>query len=299
MVAMQGEPPAVSRQRVRRALRRFRNETELSQGDVARRLGWSLSKMQRIEGAEVAISVTDLRALLAVYGVDDGAEIERLTEDARISRRQRWWMPAEYREQLTDALQQLMQFEGAATAIRAYQPALIPGVLQTLAVAEIVLGWKGARLTDEQRRVRLEVRMQRRKHMIEREGAPPYYVILDESVIKRHIGGAKVMAEQLEFLAETAERPNVHVRVVPFSKGALIGVVDAFQVLSLGDADDVEDSVLYREKTYRDEWLDDASEVGFAVEMFETLWAEALTEAGTVRALTAEAAALRSSLDFG
>jgi len=106
------------------------------------------------------------------------------------------------------------------------------------------------------------------------------------------------MAEQLEALAEIAERPNVHVRVVPFSRGGLVGIVDPFQILSLNDTDEAEGSVLYREKTYRDEWLADASEVRFCVEMFETLWAEALTEAGTLRAIAAEAAALRSSLDF-
>jgi transcriptional regulator with XRE-family HTH domain len=298
MAVMQGEPPAVARQRVRRALRRFRHQADLSQGDVSKRLGWSLSKVQRIEGAEVAISVTDLRALLAVYGVEDADEIDRLADGARTARRQRWWMPPEYREHLTDALQQLVQFEGGATAIREYQPGLIPGVLQTPAVAEIVLGWRGARLTDDQRRVRFEVRMERKKQVIGREDAPPYYVILDESVIKRHIGGAKVMAEQLEALAEIAERPNVHVRVVPLSRGGLVGIGDPFQILSLNDMEEAGGSVLYREKTYRDEWLADVSEVGFCVEMFDTLWEEALTEAGTLRAITAEAAALRSSLDF-
>src|SRR6266511_4790410 len=106
MAARQEEFPAVARQRVRRALRRARQATPMSQGAVASRLGWSLSKMQRIEGGEVGVSVTDLRALLDVYGVVEPERIERLAEDARISRRQRWVTAPEYREHLTPGLRE-------------------------------------------------------------------------------------------------------------------------------------------------------------------------------------------------
>ncbi|HET6530843.1 MAG TPA: helix-turn-helix transcriptional regulator, partial [Actinoplanes sp.] len=109
---------------MRLALRRARESTGLSQGAVAQRVRWSLSKIQRIEAGDVTVSGTDLRALLDLYGVTDSEEIEQLTEEARISRRQRWWTAPEYREHLTPGTLQLLQFEAEATAIRAYQPVL-------------------------------------------------------------------------------------------------------------------------------------------------------------------------------
>jgi transcriptional regulator with XRE-family HTH domain len=295
MAATQGEPPAVARQRVRRALREARQAIGLSQGEVAKRLGWSLSKMQRIEGGEVGVSITDLRALLDVYGITDVDEVARLIADAQTSRRQRWVTSREYREHLPPALRQLMQFETEATAIRAYQPVLIPGVLQTPAVAETVLNWNSNAISEDDRRVRFEVRMQRRRQTVENSAGPEYLLILDESVIKRHIGGALVMAEQLEALAEAARRPNICVRLVPFEQSALAGLADAFQILNLSENDD--DGVVYRESYDDDRILHDPAEVLYFRKVFEEILAVSLTEAATQRAIVAEAMKLRSSLD--
>jgi transcriptional regulator with XRE-family HTH domain len=295
MAALQGEPPAVARQRVRRALRQGRQKTPLSQGDVAKKLGWSLSKVQRIEAAEVAVSVTDLRALLDVYGIVDPDMIARLSNDAQVSRRQRWVTPPEYREHLTPSLLSLLQFESEAVAIRAYQNVVIPGVLQTATVAEQVLEWGRSRITDEQRRVRFDVRMERRKQITENPHGPRYLLILDESVIKRPVGPPEVMAEQLEALGEVAQSPNLSVRVVPFEKGAKIGLVDSFQVLNLSD--DPDDAVVYRESYNSDRIIDDPAEVRYCRDIFEEMWAASMTEEATARAIAAEAAKLRTQLD--
>jgi transcriptional regulator with XRE-family HTH domain len=297
MAATQDEPPAVARQRVRRVLRGARQATPMSQGDVARKLGWSLSKMQRIEGGEVGVSPTDLRALLNVYGITDVDEVARLTQDARVSRRQRWLTSREHREFLTPALRQLLQFEAEAVAIKTYQPVMIPGVLQTPAVAEAVLNWRETGISDDERRVRFDVRMRRRKRLFQADDAgPDYRAILDESVIKRHIGGPKVMAEQLETLSEIAQRPNVRIRVVPFQKGALIGLVVPFQLLSLS-ADDDDDAAVYQESYERDQISSDPVAARRSRKFFDDLWDLCLTEDATLRALAAEAAVLRSSLD--
>ena len=292
-----GEPPAVARQRVRRALRTYRNQIALSQGEVAQRLGWSLSKVQRIEAGEVGISVTDLRAALAMYGVRDPAEIERLSEDARTSRRQRWWMAQEYREHLTPASRNFLQFESEATSIRAYQPTLIPGVLQTPAVAEIVLGWKNHKWSDGTRRVRFDVRMRRRAQLIERQDGPEYLLILNEAVIRRRVGNAKLMAEQLESLAEAADLPRIRIRVVPLTKGAVIGIIEPFQILTLG-AGESKDNVLYIESLSSDRISHNHAEIAGAQETFDVLWEQALNEDASLRVIRAEALMLRTSLDL-
>jgi transcriptional regulator with XRE-family HTH domain len=297
MTAIEGEPPAVARQRVRRALRTARQATPMSQGAVARRLGWSLSKMQRIEGGEVGVSATDLRALLNVYGVDDPEMIDHLTEDARISRRQRYVTVPEYREHLTAGTRELMQFETESVAIRAYQPLIYPGLLQTPAVAESILAWGSTKLSDEDRRVRFDVRMMRSQQLVGRDDGPAYLVILDESVLKRRIGGLKTTAEQLETIVQAARRPRVCIRVVPFARGGYMGALGPFQILDLSD--DYQDAVLYRETFSGDEVVHDPEEVSFHRGVFERLWDASLTEDATLRAIVAEAALLRSELDRG
>src|SRR5690349_20739095 len=295
MAAFQEEPPAVARQRVRRALRQARQATPMSQGDVARELGWSLSKMQRIEGGEVGVSLTDLRALLEVYGIADDAEVQRLTADARISRRQRWLIAPEYRKFLPGPLRQLIQFEAEATAIRAYQPVLIPGVFQTPAVAETVLGWENLAISDHIRRVLFDVRMQRRARTIDNRNAAPYELVLDESVIKRHIGGPGVMAEQLESLIEVAELPHVSVRLVPFERSAQSGLAGAFELVSLSDDED--DAVLYLESYDHDRIVHDPAEVLYHRKLFDQIAGAALSEIATGRRIRAEASSLRARLD--
>ena len=298
MTAIEGEPPAVARQRVRRALRSAREAlaTPMSQGAVAKRLGWSLSKMQRIEGGEVAVSATDLKALLDVYGVDDPHTVEQLTEDTRISRRQRYVTAPEYREHLTPATRELMQFETEAVAVRAFQPVFYPGPLQTPAVAKAVLGWWRRTIPAEGIRIRYEVRMLRRRQLLERDHGPDLFVVLDESVIRRPVGSTSTTMEQLELVADVAERDDIHIRVLPFRSGPYFGPMSAFQVIDLSA--DPGDSVLYREVYDHDETIHDRKEVQLYRDAFEQLWMASLSEGETAKVLRAEAERLRTS-DLG
>ena len=69
--------------------------------------------------------------------------------------------------------------------------------------------------------------MSRRRQVIERAGGPEYCLIFDELVIKRRILDAKVTAEQLEVVAGLSLEPNVHIRIVPFAKGAYMPALGA------------------------------------------------------------------------
>jgi transcriptional regulator with XRE-family HTH domain len=283
-----GDTPAVARQRVRRELRRARRGTELTQTDVARQIGWSLSKVQRIESGEVAVGETDLRALLDLYGVTANDVVTRLSEDARLARRERWSTRPEYRKFLTPGLRRLLQFEVVATQIRAYQPFLLPGVLQTPATAERVINLSGSNLTPDERRVRFELRMRRRKDLIDNPDGPSYYLVIDEAVLLRNIGGDRIVAEQLEDLAEVAaNNPRVVVRIVPLTEGhsARIGMLGPFTLMSLSDDED--DSVLYREAFIDDHLDHDIEVIRPFRDAFERLWELSLPEAATVRAIQA------------
>jgi transcriptional regulator with XRE-family HTH domain len=297
MSAARDDLPAVSRRRVRLALRAARERSGLSQSEVSKKLGWSLSKVQRIELGEVTISPTDLRAVLDIYQITDERRIGALAEDARVARRERYWTAPEHRDYLPPGLLQLLQFELAAVTIREYQSTLVPGHLQTPEVAGATLAWFDRNLTDEERRVRREVRLARREQVIKRDGAPEYLLLLDESALWRMVGGPEVTADQFEDLAEAALWPNVHVRVLPMDDGALMGMFGAFSVLHLGA--DQDDAVLYRETYFRDELVEDVPEVQYHLDVFERFWRRSLDERASRAVILARAYALRAGAARG
>ncbi|MEV0897470.1 helix-turn-helix transcriptional regulator [Actinoplanes sp. NPDC049802] len=259
---------------MRLALRAARERTGLSQSEVAKKLGWSLSKLQRIELGEVTVSPTDLRAVLDIYQVTDMEQVAALVQHARTARRERYWTRPEHRDNLPPGLLQLLQFELAATAVREYQSTLVPGHLQTSAFAEATLAQHDLELTAEEMRVRLEVRLARRRRMVEEDGAPDYLLLLDESALWRTVGDLETTADQFEDLAEVALRPSVQLRVLPMDAGALIGMFGVFSVIQLGPDD--ADAVLYRESYDRDELIEDQAAVLHHRNVFERFWRQAL-----------------------
>jgi transcriptional regulator with XRE-family HTH domain len=289
-----GDTPAVARQRVRGELRRARRKTDFTQTEVANRLGWSLSKVQRIEIGEVAVSETDLRALLGLYGVTAADLVATLAEDARLARRERWATPPEYRKHLPPGFRRLLQFEVVATQIRAYQALILPGFLQTAAMAKYILDQTVRHLTEEERRVRFEARMSRRKSIQERPGGPKYYVVIDESVIRRIVGGSDIMVEQLEDLTEVATLPNVFLRVMPLeeSMGAIIGTLSNFVLMNLSD-DDADDSVMHRELVSENYIDHDPEKIRPYRDAFENLWKLSLPEDATLELIRLRASELR------
>ena len=287
------ESPAVARRRVRLALRRAREARELTQQQVADALEWSLSKINRIESGDVAISNTDLRAMLELFEVTDDDMITRLADDARSSRKRGWWDEPRYREHLTSATLQLLQFEGEATAIRVYQPTLVPGMLQTHGYAEAVLSFWQDELSDDARAVRLEVRLNRAREVLDGDDPPKYLVILDESVAHREVGGRKETAELFRQLLVRMASPRTTVRVLPYSEGVM-AQIGAFNIL---DLDDDENAVLYRENLDTDDIVHAPAEVRRHRKYFEVMWERSLDHEASVRLIQARLATLLTSLD--
>jgi transcriptional regulator with XRE-family HTH domain len=289
------ESPAVARRRLRLALRQAREAKGMTRVQVADEFEWSLSKVNRIEAGEVAVSNPDLRAMLRLYGVTDEDRIAELLEDARASRRRGWWDEPKYRDHLTPATVQLLQFESQATAIRVFQPGLIPGILQTPGYAETVLNsWD--ELPEVDRGIRLEVRLRRARQVFDRSDPPEYFLVIDESVPHREVGGAKVMAEQLRDLLRRIREGVISTRVLPMAQGVISMTLSPFTIFDLGDE---ENAVLYRESATNDEIVH-ASEVIVRHRMiFETFWGLSLNAEASIRLIEARVAAMLSSLDTG
>ncbi|MFY1655502.1 helix-turn-helix domain-containing protein [Solwaraspora sp. WMMB762] len=288
-----GESPAAARRRLRLALRRARESAGLTQGKVADALDWSVSKVNRIEKGSVSVSTTDLRALLELYGVVDADRAERLLRDARTSRLRGWWDEPRYREHLTPAMLQLLQLEGEASAIRVFQPTLIPGLLQTREYGEFVLNFWRSELPEADRALRLEARLRRRDQVLDRPDPPEFHLVLDESVLWRTIGGPRVMAGQFAALLRVARRPNVRVRIVPFADAAIMAMLAPFTLLDFGDE---ENALLYREGILLDEIVHAAQRIGRHRDYFAHIWDSAHDEATSARLITERTAALTADL---
>ncbi|NUR73359.1 MAG: helix-turn-helix domain-containing protein [Hamadaea sp.] len=292
-MAVQGSP-AVARHRLRLALRKAREAKELTQGEVAASLDWSLSKLQRIEGGENSVSPTDTRALLQVLGVTDPATVDGLVNESRLARKRSSWDEARYRETLSDATRSLVQFEAEATVIRAFQTILPPGSLQTRAFAEHVLSFWNHEFSQAELDLRIEVRAERRRRLFDRPNRPDYRLLLDESVLHRPIGGPEVFAGQLEQLLSDSAAGLIDLRIASFETTALFIIGMPFTVLTL---DDVSGSFLYRESYLVDEFVHELEKVNRHLSIFDQLWQKSHDRQETQRLIATRIDRLRTRPD--
>ncbi|MGH3564758.1 MAG: helix-turn-helix domain-containing protein [Pseudonocardia sp.] len=206
--------PAAMRRRLRVELKRMRAEAELTQRQVAVALDWSPSKIIRIENGSVGISVTDLKALATEYGMTDGNTLDELAEMARGSKRQPF---VDYRDVLPTETIRYLGYEASASLIRQVQLLLIPGLLQTEEYTRALLEGYGM---DAKRADRLVESRRERQELLYTAEPPTLFVIIDEAVLRRAVGGASVMRRQLRHLLELDSRPSVTIQILPFSLGA-------------------------------------------------------------------------------
>jgi transcriptional regulator with XRE-family HTH domain len=291
------ETPAGARRRLRVALRRQREEAGLTQSQVAEALDWSLSKVQRIEAGEVSMSSSDLKASLALYGITDTEQINKLVAVARATRPRRsgWWDEPRYRPHMSQAFRELLQFEREAAEIRVYNPSLVPGVLQVPAYARAIFDFwvEEGELTPEGRDVRLEMRMRRREFFLDHSSSVRYFLVLDESVLRRSVGGPKVMYEQLNDLSSLIRQEKIKVRIVPFDRQAPASMLNHFSIYRLAE---VNDPILYQEAQMADSIEPSPRMVELYSKRFERLWDIGLREEATASLIEAETAAKRAML---
>jgi transcriptional regulator with XRE-family HTH domain len=203
----------VRNRRLAAELRRLRETVELTGDDVAERLGWSASKVSRLENARQSPRFADVRRLLDLYGVD-GTHRDQLLQLARDAVRRGWW------EAFSDALPEqyasYISLEIEAAEIWQYETQVVPGLLQTEAYAHAVEQRSHSTEVIPPSRVdaRVEARLARQR-VLTRETPLELAVVLDEALLLRLYGDAAVMAEQLRHLQELSEYPNISLQVLP------------------------------------------------------------------------------------
>jgi len=208
------EGPTLRRRRLGTELKRCREAAGLTQENVSRHFEWHAAKVTRIETARVAVTARDVKDLLVLYGVEDEDYREALMALARQSREKTWL--TDYRDLMRPG--NFVGLEQEASSMRAWEPILLPGLLQTEAYIRALM--RSGRSSDPanviDRRVALRLKRQGR---LSGPGALNLAAVIDESAVRRVIGGSDVMNDQLHALIEAAQLPNVTLQVLPFGAG--------------------------------------------------------------------------------
>lgn len=210
----QARPPAISRSQLGRELKRLRQSSSLRIEDVATRLEVAPSTLSRIETGKAPARASYLATMLTLYGIDDAGQRKELEDLAWEGRRKSWWAGSE--ELLPLGFGRYLDLETAASHLWSFSAQAIPGLLQTEHYAAAICRINRPGLTTDQLHALITLQA-RRQDAVLCSGGRCLDMILDESVLVRSVGSARVMAQQREHLFAIAAHPSVTLRVVELS----------------------------------------------------------------------------------
>jgi transcriptional regulator with XRE-family HTH domain len=264
--------PTVRRRRLGSELRKLREDHSIKLEEVAEHLGVAASTLSRIETGKAPTKSVYLTAMLEMYGVTDPAQRQVLVDMAREGHRKGWW--SVYDDVLPTGFGIYVGLEAEAAGVRTFEGEVIHGLFQTPDYARAILREIQVKDSDEQIERLVDLRIKRQDSL---ERTPPLdvWLILDESVIRRTIGGPDVMRGQLARLVEASRKPNVTLQVLPFSSGSHAGLRGSFAILEFPERTDSD--VAYVESVAGIIYLEKEREVKHCAEAFDRLRAAALS----------------------
>ena len=194
---------------------------------------------------------------------------------AREARQQGWW------NKFDDlAIESLIGLEIEAKRISSHEAAVVPWAFQTEQYARAVIKGILPRVDDRILDERVTARMTRQELL--RRPEPPYlWSLIDESALRRAVGGGRVMWEQLSKILEVAATPNVTMQIVPFEAGAQPGLDNTFTLLEFDSS--VQSAVVFVANLAGNLYLERESEIQRYQEVLEHLRACALSPANSAK----------------
>ncbi|MEU8567147.1 helix-turn-helix transcriptional regulator [Streptomyces pathocidini] len=227
--------PALCRLYLGMELRKLRHGARLTARQVAEATSWSVPKITRMETGTGLVEPMNVRVLCQLY--DAEAELTSLLEGyAHVTKTKKdWWQSAEFRPAIRPGFNAYLGLEATATQMHEYSSEFVPGLLQSEEYVRAIYrpAHEGLPLEEIDRLV--AVRMNRQEVLTRAHQPLRLTVILNEAVLRRVVGSAEVMREQLGHLAEAARLPNIKLQVVPFSVGVHPGMSGPFITLQFPD----------------------------------------------------------------
>jgi transcriptional regulator with XRE-family HTH domain len=267
--------PVGSRRRLGAELRRLRLKADLTLDEVAAKMTCSTSKISRLETGKGIPKIPDVRELMRIYGVSSDTEQDMLVRLVHDGREHGWW------ESYTDGVAperhvmdtpgRYASIEGDALTVRSFDLTVVHGLLQTedymRSVMSPLLPQHSSQAIDQLVALRL-----RRQEALTRTDRPPLELVavIDQSVLRRRVGGPAVMAAQLERLLSAAAMPGVTIRILPFDAGMLRAHAGHFVLLDIPP--EFGSDLVYIEGHAGEAFLDAGSDV----DLYEDVFSEAL-----------------------
>ncbi|MBF6219001.1 helix-turn-helix domain-containing protein [Nocardia abscessus] len=253
-------PPSLPRRRFGNHIRDARHAANLKQPDVAKAMRWSVPTQSRIErGYLGTLNDRDVRDLCAVLGIEDEEEVAALIgmlEEAT-AQPKKWWQQ-QYGEVMQERFDVYVGLEYEARAIDIYRSELVPGLFQTADYARALNHLFFPHESEEQQARRIELKLKRQASLTRKTKPLEATMVLDEAILRRIVGSARIMGPQLRHLADMSTRDNITIRVLPFSAGYPTGTATgAFSILSF----EVDPSVVYVESFTSNMYLEDETDV--------------------------------------
>ncbi|KDN23827.1 helix-turn-helix domain-containing protein [Amycolatopsis rifamycinica] len=212
-------------------LRRLREEAGITRQQAGYNIRGSESKISRLELGRVGFKERDVTDLLTMYGVDDPVERRAFLDMVKQSNEPGWWR--RFGDTMPNWFTDLVGLEEAAARIQIWEPLYVSGLLQIEPYARAIFSHGRSEMADERVDQLVALRMRRQK-MFSRPDAPRVWMVLDESVLHRPIGGVKVLKQQIEYLLEMSALPHVSIQVLPFTRSGL-SAEHAFSLLRFGE----------------------------------------------------------------
>lgn len=195
---------------------RTRQQAGLTATEVARRLGWPLTTISRMENGRRTTTTTDVIQYVVMCGLK-WHELQPYVEFTRLAERKQGYYLSD--ERIDGSLQSLIFHESSAEHVLSYESQVIPGLLQTpdYARARIIAIESG--IAEETVAGAVRTRMERRQ-VLNQSQPPRFTFYIHEHALRLRVGADKIMHEQLLHLVFMAAPDNVTMRIVPSAAGA-------------------------------------------------------------------------------
>lgn len=280
-MTLQGPESTVRIEVLGEELRRLREAAGLTLTQVAEQIGIHYSHLSRMETGKRPASPEDVASLLVVYGITGEERQEMLALAKRAVQPGLWQRHGSFEARFAA----LKMLESRATTLIEFQPLVIPGLLQTVPYAQAIYREVGLFEDEEAIAERVAGRIHRQAVLRKRHAAR-LVAIVAESVLRHLVGGPAVMREQLRYLTEVSERPNVLLRVLPTAAGGHPGMDGPFIRMKFEDRP----GVVFLPHRTSSLFLEESIEISDYDRVIVELMSMAMSEENSVR-LVAEMAA--------
>ncbi|AKG42712.1 helix-turn-helix domain-containing protein [Streptomyces xiamenensis] len=262
-------------------LRRLRLEAGFkTQTAAAKPLKCSQNKISYVESGKRWPDEALLKRMLKVYGLSESKSAEiRATIRTGKSIERSWWDEPRYRDLIAGGLGKIFPLEDGAAKIWNHSGTFIPGLLQTEGYIQALAAFGQRDESALHRELFVEMRL-RRQHILTRTHPVLMTGMFLESALRPVVGGREVMREQLQHLQEMAHKPNITLRVVPFSAGSAAAVGSPFTLFEFPGAHNK--AAVLREMSRGDDDTHSAAEVRRMRRRFNDLAEHALGPGETI-----------------